>query len=126
MESHEKAKSKPGPAAYLLAVLGLGFIAFVGSVASQKHDAAPAASIAGRPDYCKNKPATYRLPECGLSDSERREIDELPAKKAAEAEAFYRYFSQQAHDICDRPVSQLSMQDIADCNKPGMRVLLNK
>lgn len=81
------------------------------------------ATTPARPSYCQNKAATYRLPECGVSESERRELDAAPERERANAEAFYQYWSAKAHTMCDKPIAQMTMEDVEDCKRPGMRLL---
>jgi hypothetical protein len=125
-EGDAPTKRGPGKAGYAGAIGVVMFIALVGSIGTHKPAEAPPKQAAGTPSYCKDKAATYRLPECGLSERERREIDQAPERRAADAEAFYRYLGQKAGAICNKPLAQMTMEDVEDCNRPGMRALRGK
>jgi hypothetical protein len=107
---------------YVVALFG-GAVIFglVGSLSDHKPAATtPIGNQATTPAYCKNQAATYRLPECGLSQGEQTKIE---GKERSEAEASYNYWSAKAHAMCDKPLSQMTMEDIEDCDRPGMRLL---
>jgi hypothetical protein len=83
-----------------------------------------------KPAYCSG-PGAYRLSECGLTEKQALEAEAAAAagrspraSSGDHTDAAFQYLSQQAKKICDsKPVSQMTMEDIEDCNKPGMRLL---
>lgn len=81
-----------------------------------------------KPTYCSG-PGAYRLSECGLTEKQAREAEAAAAAKrsptgtSSNTDAAYQWLSQQAKSLCDRPISKMSLDDIEDCNKPGMRAL---
>jgi len=85
--------------------------------------ATPAQTRAAVPAYCQDKAATYRLPECGVSAQQQRELDMAPEKAAADRAAANRWLVEKLTAHCDKPIGKMSPDEFAECSSPGMRRL---
>jgi hypothetical protein len=106
-----------------LTVAGAVIVGLIVGLSGEEQVKSPPRQVLAVPSYCKEKAATYRLPECGVSAREAQEIDARPDKDRAAAEAMLRYFVQEAKSQCDKPLAKMSVEDVEDCKKPGMRWL---
>lgn len=76
-----------------------------------------------KPTHCAGV-ATERLPECGWTESKQRAIDAEEARasddRARSARATLR---RMLRECDDKPLGKMTMGELEDCNKPGMRML---
>jgi hypothetical protein len=92
------------------------------SAAPAPHTEAVAAPPPAKPAYCAS-PAAMRLVECGWTEESQRRQDAEDARAEADRDAMFRYLRQKIVSECEKPVSEMTLDEIEDCNSQGMRAL---
>jgi hypothetical protein len=101
----------------IVALIALGTVA---AVLAMPHNVPK--MTAAQPAYCTDK-AAARLPECGWTEDRQRRQEEADAAAIASGDAYIRQVISEATSACDKPIAKMSMAEIEDCRRPGVRAL---